>query len=191
MDEGGTKKQLAAGYWSASPTQHKETRAKTHGLRNPCVQDTACSACVCGSPRRSIQVFEADTKRLIITIGRQIFGYTHKSHKSLSSNSQLEALRTAAPLPKRLASWGRPSDLYPPTRPRHWNTSLWDDRALLHKGTKVKTKKKGVRIFKAVLAAPSLYFIAPRLALTNIVWQESKIFYSLRNSSGLLNAGDS
>lgn len=67
------QKQLAAGYWSASPTQH---RAKTHGLRNPCVQDTRRA--VCGD--HFAFPFEPDTKRLIIIIGRQIFGYTH-THK--------------------------------------------------------------------------------------------------------------
>lgn len=64
------QKQQAAGYWSASPTQH---RAKTHGLRNPCVQDTRRVVCV----DHFAFLFEPDTKRLIIIIGRQIFGYTH------------------------------------------------------------------------------------------------------------------
>lgn len=70
------QKQLAAGYWSASPTQH---RAKTHGLRNPCVLDTRRAVCV----DHFAFPFEPDTKRLIIIIGRQIFGYTHRhtSHK--------------------------------------------------------------------------------------------------------------
>lgn len=58
------------------------------------------------------------------------------------------------------------------------------------KEQKWKQRKRGSESFKQFWP-PSLYLIAPRLALTNIEWQESKRFYSLRNSSSLLNAGDS
>ncbi|KAL1278744.1 hypothetical protein QQF64_025417 [Cirrhinus molitorella] len=63
------QKQLAAGYWSASPTQHKEPGQKHTGCGIHAYR-TQCAVCV-DHFAFLIQVTEADTKRLVIVVGRQ------------------------------------------------------------------------------------------------------------------------